>query len=72
MPMSAIAGVVAKETGYGFAFTIAPNPAAGLAAASAPAMPDIASALDRDLHEVTDAKDRDGVKPRPSHLQVIK
>ena len=72
VPMSAIAGVVAKETGYGFAFTIAPGPAAALAAASAPAMPDIDTALDRDLHEVKDAKDRNGAKPRPSHLQVIK
>ena len=72
VPMSAVAGIFAKETGYGFAFTIAANPAAALAAATAPAMPDIESALDKDLREAKDAKEQGGNKPRPSHLQVIK
>ena len=37
VPMSAVAGIFAKETGYGFAFTVAQDPAASLAAATAPA-----------------------------------
>ncbi len=72
VPMSAVAGIFAKETGYGFAFTVAANPAAALAAATAPAEPDIDAALDKDMQEGKDAKDRDKGKPRPSHLQVIK
>jgi stringent starvation protein B len=72
VPMSAVAGIFAKETGYGFAFTMAPNPAAALAAATTPALPDIDSALERDLREAKDAKDPGAGKPRPSHLQIIK
>jgi len=72
VPMSAVAGIFAKETGYGFAFASAPNPAAALAAATAPAMPDIDSVLEKDLHESKEAKVEDRSKPRPSHLQVIK
>ena len=36
VPMSAITGIFAKETGYGFAFTIATDPVASLANATAP------------------------------------
>ena len=36
VPMAAVAGIFAKETGYGFAFTISPNPAASLAATTPP------------------------------------
>jgi len=72
VPMSAVAGIFAKETGYGFAFTMAPNPAAALAAATAPPIPDIDAALEKDLREAKDAKDPGSNKPRPSHLQVIK
>ena len=66
VPMGAVAGIFAKETGYGFAFAVASDPAASLAAATAP----------RD-GEADDAKARgngDNGKPRsrPSHLQVIK
>jgi stringent starvation protein B len=64
VPMSAVAGIFAKETGYGFAFAVASDPVASLAAATAPRGED-------------DAKTRpngDNGKPksRPSHLQVIK
>ena len=36
VPMTAVAGIFAKETGYGFAFTVAQNPAASLAAGDVP------------------------------------
>jgi stringent starvation protein B len=69
VPMSAVAGIFAKETGYGFAFAIAQDAAASLAAATEPAGADLDAALAQDRKEATD----DGkVRPRPSHLQVIK
>ncbi len=71
VPMSAVSGIFAKETGYGFAFTIPQDPAAALAAALPPDQ-DIDAALDRDLQDARDAKDGGKGKPRPSHLQVIK
>src|ERR1700751_815487 len=36
VPMAAVACIVAKETGYGFAFTVPANPAAALADATSP------------------------------------
>ena len=62
VPMSAVAGIFAKETGYGFAFTVQQDPVASLTSATAPAQIDVA------------AEDRSEAKPktRPSHLQVIK
>ena len=48
VPMSAVAGVFAKETGYGFAFTIARDPVASLTSATAPPDTDIGAALERD------------------------
>ena len=71
VPMSAVSGIFAKETGYGFAFTIPQDPAAALAAAL-PQDQDIDAALDRDLQDARAAKDGGKGKPRPSHLQVIK
>jgi len=71
VPMSAVSGIFAKETGYGFAFTIPQDPAAALAA-TLPQDQDIDAALDRDLQDARDAKDGGKNKPRPSHLQVIK
>ncbi len=71
VPMSAVSGIFAKETGYGFAFTIPQDPAAALAA-TLPQDQDIDAALDRDLQDERDAKDGGKAKPRPSHLQVIK
>ncbi len=72
VPMPAVAGIFAKETGYGFAFTASQNPVASLAAATAPPEPDIDAALDMDLKEAKQPKGRDKKKPRSSHLQVIK
>jgi len=66
-----VSGIFAKETGYGFAFTIAQDPAAALTSAL-PQDQDIDAALDRDLQDARDAKDGGKGKPRPSHLQVIK
>jgi stringent starvation protein B len=64
VPMNAVSGIFAKETGYGFAFTIATDPVASLAGATVP----------KQLQpNDTEAKDQDTVKSRrPSHLQIIK
>jgi stringent starvation protein B len=71
VPMAAVAGIFAKETGYGFAFTLASDPAASLATATEPES-DIDAALDKDAKEAKDAKDESRGRPRPSHLQIIK
>ena len=61
VPMGAVAGIFAKETGYGFAFNVPQDPAASLVAATLPS------------EEVRKAEGN-GEKPRarPSHLQVVK
>jgi len=72
VPLDAIAGVFAKETGYGFAFTLARDPTTTLAAATAPPEPDTGPAPERD-QRAADAPRRGGKpKPRPPHLQIIK
>jgi stringent starvation protein B len=68
VPMSAVAGIFAKESGYGFAFSVGQDQAAALEAATAPAIPDIDDALAQDKADVQDGKP----KGRPSHLQVVK
>jgi stringent starvation protein B len=72
VPMAAVAGVFAKETGYGFAFAVSRNPVASLAAATAPPEPDIGAALESDLREAEAPKGRGKPKSRPPHLQIIK
>jgi stringent starvation protein B len=72
VPMSAVAGIFAKETGYGFAFTLSQSPVASLAAATAPVEPDIETALGSDAEDAEVEKKGGKRKPRPSHLQVIK
>ena len=59
VPLSSVAGIFAKETGYGFAFTVAQEPMA--AGVNTPA-------------EAPSAGGDDDRKPRtrPAHLQVIK
>jgi stringent starvation protein B len=69
VPMSAITGIFAKETGYGFAFASAPDPTASLIAATAPAEAETATLAGKDDK---DAKNTGKPKARPSHLQVIK
>jgi stringent starvation protein B len=60
VPMTAVAGIFAKETGYGFAFSVPQDPVAALAAATEPVDLEPEKALADD-------------KPRkPSHLQVVK
>ncbi|MGI8896263.1 MAG: ClpXP protease specificity-enhancing factor [Casimicrobiaceae bacterium] len=63
VPMVAVAGIFAKETGYGFSFAVPEDATASLAAAIGPGMAEDA---------LKDTKN--GAKPRsrPSHLQVIK
>jgi stringent starvation protein B len=63
VPLASVAGIFAKETGYGFAFTVAQEPVAALAAATAPEAPLAAD-------EGGDAEPKP--RARPTHLQVIK
>jgi len=59
VPMNAVAGIFAKETGYGFAFTVSSDPVVSLDAATAP--------------ESAPAGPTPSDKPkRPKHLQVVK
>jgi hypothetical protein len=59
--MAAVGGIFAKETGYGFAFNVAQDPAASLVAATLPA------------DEVRKAESNgEKARSRPSHLQVVK
>ncbi|HZI85015.1 MAG TPA: ClpXP protease specificity-enhancing factor [Casimicrobiaceae bacterium] len=59
VPVSAVSGIFAKETGYGFAFAVTADPVASLDAATAPA---------------PDAAKPGETKPRRrgKHLQVVK
>jgi stringent starvation protein B len=63
VPVAAIAGVFAKESGYGFAFTVPSDPVTSLHAATAP----IEAPPDGDA-ATADKKPRE----RPKHLQVVK
>ena len=64
VPMNAVSGIFAKETGYGFAFTITADPVASVANAS------VQKPIQSNGGE---AKDQDTAKARrPSHLQIIK
>src|SRR5258708_5598647 len=62
VPMSAVSGIFAKESGYGFAFTVPSDPVESLDAATAP------------LPAVTPDAGATDTKPRsrPKHLQVVK
>jgi stringent starvation protein B len=67
VPLGAVSGIFAKETGYGFAFTVAADPVASLANATAP----------KEVESIAGGGGKstsaDPVKPkRPSHLQIIK
>ena len=71
VPMSAVTGIFAKETGYGFAFAVAAaqDPAAALTAATAPQGQGSESATGG---AAGNGKTDDKPKARPSHLQIIK
>ena len=64
VPMATVAGIFAKETGYGFAFTVSGDPVATLV--GNPSAP-----LPGEPNGDSEAKG-DKPKSRPSHLQVIK
>ena len=68
VPMAAISGIFAKETGYGFSFALAADPVASLANATAPR--DDGNRVS--VKEQKTGKTSGKGKPRPSHLQVIK
>jgi len=69
VPMAAVSGVFAKETGYGFAFAMPKDPAAALAEATAPQLVETEPpAADGPGSGKADGRP----KARPSHLQVIK
>jgi stringent starvation protein B len=55
VPMSAVVGVFAKETGYGFAFASTRDPVASLASATAPEA-EVGTTLDRDTRKPDAAK----------------
>ena len=64
VPMNAVSGIFAKETGYGFAFTIAADPVAVVVGDKVP----------KPMQPTdVETKDQDTAKARrPSHLQIIK
>ena len=65
VPMNAVSGIFAKETGYGFAFTIAADPVASVANATVQ--------KPMQSNGGGEAKEQDTAKARrPSHLQIIK
>jgi stringent starvation protein B len=72
VPIGAVAGIFAKETGYGFAFQPVGDAATAPEQTAAPEVIDIDAALDADAKEATDAKSTRKPRSRPSHLQVIK
>jgi stringent starvation protein B len=63
VPMSAVSGIFAKETGYGFAFAVAADPVASLVAATAPRESSAPMAV---------AKEPAAKSKRSAHLQIIK
>jgi stringent starvation protein B len=61
VPTGAVSGIFAKETGYGFAFTVTADPVASLDAATAP---------ETSVSGTPPADEKP--RGRPKHLQVIK
>ncbi len=72
VPMAAVTGIFAKETGYGFAFAQSEDAAASLDKATAPALTDVDTALAEDAKGAAESRDGGKPKARPSHLQIIK
>ncbi len=72
VPMSAVSGIFAKETGYGFAFASPQDPVASLKDATVPDESDNAVEPKDEKGGVAGGKAGGKRKPRPSHLQIIK
>lgn len=73
VPMRAVAGIFAKETGYGFAFTVSPDPVVSLTSATEPADLDRpAGAAPASANVDADDAPTPAKPKRPSHLQIIK
>jgi stringent starvation protein B len=60
VPIGAVIGIFAKETGYGFSFTAPDDPVAALASSTSPRDGDMSPRIG------------DPPRKRPSHLQVVK
>jgi stringent starvation protein B len=75
VPMAAVAGIFAKETGYGFAFAA---PAADAATSLQSATESMSEGVDQELADdasrpvTSDKGDAPKPKGKPPHLQVIK
>src|SRR5437764_13088341 len=69
VPMNAVSGIFAKETGYGFAFNVTQDPVSSLEAASEPVNAEKAQSAEE---RSGDGNGNGGKPKRPSHLQVIK
>ncbi len=72
VPIGAVAGIFAKETGYGFAFASVESAAPAPDEPAAAEAIDIDAALDADARPAADGKAPRKPRSRPSHLQVIK
>jgi len=77
VPMNAVAGIFAKETGYGFAFSVPSDPVTSLSAATAPTVPGSVNAAEPAAASSNgngngNGKSSDDRPRRPSHLQVVK
>ena len=70
MPISAVSGIFAKETGYGFAFSSPADPVASLTTATAPREPEKPEAAKDGSNG--NGNGGGGKRKRPSHLQIIK
>ena len=68
VPMNAVSGIFAKETGYGFAFASPQDPVASLNAATATREAEKPA----EVKEGKQGNELGKRKSRPSHLQVIK
>ena len=74
VPMVAVSGIFAKETGYGFSFASPHDPVASLSSATAPRELDEPAVMKEGKEGKTGKVGDTGGKrkPRPSHLQIIK
>jgi stringent starvation protein B len=72
VPMIAVSGIFAKETGYGFAFASPQDPAASLKDATAPGENEKLAEPKDERSGTASGKEGGKRRARPSHLQIIK